>query len=120
MISFIDKKKVYDPVSRETLWVALVKIGVHEETIQLIRSFHQDMKAKIRLEGETAEEIRVQNGLRQSCFMANVLFNLHTCLTIEKWIKRVEGTEGVGISIKYKIDEKQFRCYTRCAREENH
>ena len=93
--------------------MTLAKLGVPEETIQLIRSFHQDMKAKIRLEGKTVGEIRVPNGLRQGCCMAPVLFNLHTCLTMERWSERVEGAEGVGITVKYKIDEKLFRHYTR-------
>ena len=39
-LTFIDLKKACDFVLREVLWVALAKLGVPEETIQLIRSFH--------------------------------------------------------------------------------
>ena len=49
LFTFIDMKKAYDSVPREALWMALAKRGVPEETIQLLKSFHQDMKAKIRL-----------------------------------------------------------------------
>ena len=45
--------------------------------------------------------------------MAPVLFNLYTCLVMERWMARVEGTEGAGINIKYKYDGKLFRRYTR-------
>ena len=54
------------------------------------------MKAKIRLDGSLLEQIDVQNGLRQGCCMVPVLFNLFTCLVVERWQARVEGADGVG------------------------
>ena len=47
-----------------------------EVVVQLVRSFHTDMKVKIHLDGELLDEISVENGLRQGCCMAPVLFNL--------------------------------------------
>ena len=73
---FIDLKKAYDSVPREALWMALEKLGVPEQLTDLIRSFHQGMKAKIRLEDEVLEEIEVNSGLRQGCCIAPALFNL--------------------------------------------
>ena len=85
------------------MWLALGKLGVPGEVVQLITSFHQDMRARIRLDGTALEEICVQNGLRQGCCMAPVLFNLYTCLALERWLCRVEGEgEGVGITLNYK------------------
>ena len=92
-------------------------MGVPEETIQLIKSFLQDMKAKIRLKGKTVGEIKVQIGLRQGCCMAPVLFNLYTSLAVERWLERLEGDEGVGITFKHKVDGNLFRCYTRNAQK---
>jgi hypothetical protein len=83
--SFIDLKTAYDSVPRDVMWVALKKLGVPEKTTQLIRSFHEGMKAKIRLEDTLLEEIEVKNGLRQGCCMVPVLFNLNTCLVVEHW-----------------------------------
>ena len=57
--TFIDLKKAYDSVPREALWIALQKLGVPTETVQLIRSLHQNMKAKIRLDGSLLEQIDV-------------------------------------------------------------
>ena len=67
--TFVDLKKADDSVSRDAMWVALGKLGVPELTVQLIRSFHQHMRARIRLDGVVPEEISVQNGLRQGCCM---------------------------------------------------
>ena len=51
--------------------------------------------------------------------MAPVLFNLYTCLAVERLLVRVEDTEGVGITIKCKQDKKLFRRCTKnaCARK---
>ena len=97
--------------------MALKKLGVPEETIALIRSFHLGMQATIRLEGSLLEQISVENGLRQGCCMSPVLFNLYTCLAVERWLVRMEGVEGVGVTVKYKYDQKLFRQYTRNACE---
>ena len=95
--TFIDLKKAYDSVPRDAMWIALAKLGMPEETVQLIKSFHQDMKARILMDGTMLEEIEVKNGLRQGYCMALVLFNLYTCLAVERWQVRVEDVEGVGI-----------------------
>ena len=87
-----------------------------EVTINLIKSFHLGMKAAIWLEGTLLEEIDVENGLRQGCCMAPVLFNLYTCLAVERWLFRVEGA-GVGVTVKHKYHEKLFRRYVRNASE---
>ena len=105
----------YDSVPREAMWLALTKLGVPQSLVKLIRSFHEDTKAKIRLDGVVLEEISVQNGLRQGCCMAPVLFNLYTCLVVERWLARVEGVEGTGITVHYKYDQRLFRRYTRNA-----
>ena len=60
-------------MQRNALWVALKKLSVPDQTVQLVRSFHQDMKARICLEGNLLEEIDVDNGLNQY---------LYTCLML--------------------------------------
>ena len=49
---FVDLKKAYDSVSRETLWLALRKLGLPDTLIDIIRSFHDNMNASIRVDGE--------------------------------------------------------------------
>ena len=45
--------------------------------IDIIRSFHDNVNASIRVDGELLEEIEVNNGLRQGCSMSPTLFNLY-------------------------------------------
>ena len=87
-------------------------VRVRARVCVIIKSFHDDTRATIRLDGVAVEEINVQNGLRQGCCMAPVLFNLYTCLAVEKWLAKIEGEDGIGITVHYKHD---FRRYTRNA-----
>ena len=64
------------------------------------------VKAAIRLEGTSLEEISAENGLRQGYCMTPALFNLYTCLVVERWLVRVEGAGRVGVTVKYKYDKK--------------
>ena len=47
--------------------------------------------------------------------MALMLFNLFSCLVIERWRARLEEVEGVGVDLHFKYDEKLFRRYSRNA-----
>ena len=114
---FVDLKKAYDSVPRTALWYALKKLGVPDLAIDIIRSFHEGMRAKVSINGELLEEIKVRNGLRQGCTMAPVLFNLYACLVFERWSSQVASMEGVGTFLLHKFDQKLFRRYTRNACE---
>ena len=117
LLVFVDLKKAYDSVPRKAIWLALSKLRVPESLIQLISSFHCDMQATIRLNNDALEPIDVNNGLRQGCTMAPVLFNLYSCLVVERWNERVRDLDGVGAYLRYKYDNKLFRRYTRNADE---
>ena len=112
--TFVDLKKAYDSMA---LWKALRKLDVPVEIVNLIRYFlHQGMEARICLNGTTLDEIQVENGLRHGFCMAPVLFNLYTCLAVERWLDRVDGHVGVGITVKYKryIRNASERKITEC------
>ena len=55
----------------------------------------------------------MENGVRQGCCLASVLFNLYTCLEMVRWTARADSAEGVSITVRYKHDEKLFMRYTR-------
>ena len=95
--------------------MVLRKMGVPEVMVEIVQSFHSDMKARVRLEGELLEEIEVNNGLRQGCTMASSLFNLYACAVAERWTERVKDVEEVGTEILYKLDQHLFRRSTRKA-----
>ena len=97
---FVDLRKAYDSVPREAMWVALRKLGVPDLLVDIIRSFHTNMEARIRVDGELLEEIVVNNGLKQGCTMTPTLFNLYAGVVAEEAVKDVED---VGVELLYKL-----------------
>ena len=80
---FVDLCKMHDSVPCMVLGIALWKLGVPDDLITLIKSFHQDIKARLRVDGNLLEEIEVANGLRHGCTMVPTLFNLYACVVAE-------------------------------------
>ena len=105
---FVDLRKAYDSVPREALWIVLKKLGVPDLLVEIIRSFHTNMKARIRVDGELLEEIGVNNGLCQGCTMAPILFNLYAGVVAERWTEAVHDVEDVGVELLYKLDQQRF------------
>ncbi len=64
-ITFVDLRKAYDSVPRETMWKVLVKLGVPEMMVRIIKSFHQDMMASLCVDGKLMDPITVAKGLRE-------------------------------------------------------
>ena len=83
--------------------------------VDIVRSFHSDMMATTRVDGELLEAIGVSNRLRQDCTMAQWHPPSLTCTHVvaERWLERVKGSVGVGTRLLYKLDEQLFRRSTR-------
>ena len=93
------------------------RLGVPDTLIDIVKSFHEGMEAKIRLDQKLLEEIEVNNGLRQGCTLAPTLFNLYACAVQETWWNKINNIQGVGAHILYKLDKQLFRRYTKGAKE---
>ncbi len=107
---FIDLKKAYDSVPRDGLWKVLHRLGVPRKLINIIRSFHTNMSTCLRLDGVLSDPIGVENGLRQGCCMAPVLFNLYMCAVVEVWCSRMaEFSDEVGVKVRFECDGQLLR-----------
>ena len=76
-IAFIDLTKAFDSVSREGLYIVLRKVGCPQKLLNLIRSLHMGMMATVAYENEESKAFPVNNGVRQGCVLAPVLFNIY-------------------------------------------
>ena len=43
------------------------------------------------------------------CCMAPVLFNLYTCLAMERWLSKIAKNQDVGIVAHYKYKQRYFK-----------
>ena len=101
-MAFIDLTKAYDTVNRGLLWKLLGRYGIPDRLIQIIRNMHDGMKAKLNLDVGMSEEIPVENGLRQGCVKAPILFNLFFAAVMFEALHDLPRESGVGI--KFKLD----------------
>ena len=76
-VCFIDLTKAYDSVDRTLLWTVLARFGVTQIMITVIRQFHDGMRACVRLDDRVCSRwFAVEQGLRQGCVLAPLLFNI--------------------------------------------
>ena len=71
---FVDLTKAFDTISRDGLWQILRKIGYPDLFVNIIRSLHEGMVARVQDQGQTSEPFSVTNGTKQGCVMAPLLF----------------------------------------------
>ena len=80
----VDLQKAYDSVDRELLWKVLARAGVTSVMIDVIRQFHDAMRARVRMDdGELSEWFEVTQGLRQECVLSPLLFNIFLAAVIK-------------------------------------
>ena len=94
---FIGLTKAYDSVDRTLLWTVLARFGVPQIMISVIRQFHDDgMRACVRLDDRVCSRwFAVEQGLRQGCVLAPLLFNIFFAAVINLASARVKADKGL-------------------------
>ena len=76
-LCFIDLQKACDSVYRTLLWPVLARFGTPPQIIEVIRQFHDGMRACGRSDdGRCSERFEVAQGLREGCVLSPLLFNV--------------------------------------------
>ena len=101
-ILFVDLK-AYDSVPRKALWCVLEKYSMPLTMVSVIRSFHKDMTALVRVGNNLTEDIEVTNGLRQGCTLGPTLFNLYFSAVVA--CRRARCLQA-GVTVRYRIGRK--------------
>ena len=102
-VLFVDLKKAYDSVPRNALWKVLGKVGVPPTMLQIIKSFHDGMKADVRVGATSTDSIEVKNGLRQGCTLAPTLFNIYYSVVVSSWRDKCPLA---GVNVRFKHGRK--------------
>ena len=95
-VCFIDLTKAYDSVDRTLLWTVLARFDVPQNMILVIRQFHDGMRACVRLDDRVCSRwFAVEQGLRQGCVLAPLLFNIFFAAVINVASTRFKADEGI-------------------------
>ncbi|CAB1097367.1 unnamed protein product [Ectocarpus sp. CCAP 1310/34] len=93
---FVDLNKAYDSVDREMLWKVLARGGIPAKLIEVIRQFHDGMRARVRMDdGELSDWFFVTQGVRQGCVLSPLLFNIFFAEVLEVVVIRFSEDDVV-------------------------
>ncbi len=73
----MDLEKAFDRVDWLALWDVLKIYGVGGKLLSAIKSFYEEVSARVKIRGETSEHFEINVGLRQGCVMLPWLFNIY-------------------------------------------
>ena len=95
LAAYVDLKKAFDSVHRESLWNVLRLRGVPAGIIGLITGLYSGTESAVKYGGNVSSFFPVQAGVRQGCILAPSLFN--TCMD---WVlNRVVSQTQCGASV---------------------
>ncbi len=94
-INFVDFKKAFDSLQRETVWNIAKVYGIPQRFINIFKSLYVDSCCCIRTgTGHTDFFDIVSSGVRQGCILSPLLF----LLTIDYVMRKSMDSEFYGIS----------------------
>ena len=110
---FIDLTKAFDTVNRDALWKVLKKLGIPDNLLNVIISFHDGMRASVVSNGESSDPFNVTNGTKQGCVMAPVLFALFFSVMLKYAFADVDS----GVELKFRtsgglFNQQRFKAKT--------
>ena len=95
-LCFIDLQKAYDSVDLTLLWQVLARFGTPPQMIEVIRQFHDAMRACVRSDdGRCSEGFEVAQGLRQGCVLSPLLFNVFFAAILRIVLERFSNDAGI-------------------------
>ena len=101
---FIDLTKAFDNVRRPDLWSILWKLGCPPKCINMVRSLHDGMMARVIENGDVSDPFPVTNGVKQGCVLAPALFSL----LLAEMLSAALTKRSAGTTTHYRTDGRFF------------
>ena len=73
-MNFLDFKKAFDSVHRDSLWKIVHLYGIPDHYIAIIKSLYANSQCCIRTENGNTEYFDIISGVRQGCIISPLLF----------------------------------------------
>ncbi|KAK9884156.1 hypothetical protein WA026_005108 [Henosepilachna vigintioctopunctata] len=105
VITFIDFKKAYDSVDRETLFEIMKEFGIDRKTRTIIEQTLTGTTSNVKFMGEISDPFEIKTGVRQGDGLSPILFNIVLEKIIREWELHVKGIQ-VGIKKENRLNVK--------------
>lgn len=99
MVTFIDFKKAYDSIDRNTLIRILKDLGLDNKTRTIIRQTLTNTTSKVKFRGEISDAFEIKTGVRQGDGLSPLLFNCVLEKVIREWRKELKNL-GVHFGVR--------------------
>jgi hypothetical protein len=74
-VVFLDIRGAFDSVDRSTLWACLLRNGVPEKYVSVLKSLYYQTSGRVRVYGKLSPPFAFSSGVRQGCPISPFLFN---------------------------------------------
>ena len=98
-LCFVDYQKAFDKVKHSKLAEVMEKASIPELERRLVINLYWKQTAAVRWEDEISTEVKIERGVRQSCVISPLLFNLYSEFMIKEAMEDVEGIKFNGINV---------------------
>ncbi len=105
-INFVDFRKAFDSVHRNTLWMILHSYGIPSKIISIIKTFYEHFECSVITGNDLSEWFPVQSGVRQGCIISSILF----LVTID-WITTnttADRSQGIQWTLFSQLEDLDF------------
>jgi hypothetical protein len=93
LINYIDFKKAFDSIHRESLWKIAKIYGVPDKYINIFKSLYRSSSCCVRTKCGNTIMFEIVTGVRQGCILSPFLF----LLVIDFIMKKTVGDRSLGI-----------------------
>ena len=97
LCTFVDFSKAFDYIVRDNIWYKLIKLGVRGNILNVIKSMYENVRSKVKLDGNLSEPFQCYLGVRQGESLSPFLFSMYlNDLEDEFYLK---GANGVDVNM---------------------
>ena len=95
LMNFIDFKKAFDCIHRESLWKIVANYGIPDKVINIMKSLYRGSSCAVRVDGALSEFFEIHSGVRQGCVLSPLLFGIAMDWVLKTAMKKQAGIEWV-------------------------
>ena len=105
-INFLDFKKAFDSVHRDSLWKILLHYGIPSKLVDVIKMLYNGFSAQVLCDGELTEAFQVKTGVKQGCVLSPFLFSVAVDWIMTKTIG--EKKRGLQWTFAKRLEDLDF------------